>query len=349
MYQLDIITKIPEPEPDGAIYIRQGESAFLEFDKDHNVSSIQINGRTDEQMEKTIPALVIAISDDPQEIFSGFNAPSYPHMKIPFLAISSDRDAFLNCNADGKIHYHMPAEGTPHDSHNERKYLHELIKKTEYCCIFCSQTDPLHFFHLAGYLAYFGRQYKTLMVLALIGNGDHDLCQDVIDDYFKNFHTIILPLDNTNSIVPIKRIRDLCDATINDVVSQGSLRTALIDQDREKVQGLLLKGGICYLGGHIAGGPDDRDLIKGFVQSVGVNCKTPVCGSYVFLSFPSRFTAASTINEVYDFGRYVFEILHKNIPSHFSPEIRPEVSYPDVEEPYDMNIWIFTGDYKLPK
>jgi hypothetical protein len=121
MYQLDIITEIPEPEPDGGIYIRQGESAFLEFDKNHNVSSVQICGRTAEQMEKTIPALVITISDDPQEIFSGFNAPSYPDMKIPFLAISSDRDALLKCNADGKIHYHMPADGIPHDSHDQRE------------------------------------------------------------------------------------------------------------------------------------------------------------------------------------------------------------------------------------
>jgi hypothetical protein len=126
-------------------------------------------------------------------------------------------------------------------------------------------------------------------------------------------------------------------------------RTALIDQDREKVIGLMFKGGICYLGGHIAEGPDDRDLIKGFVKSVGVTCKTPVCGSYVFLSFPSKFAAVSTINEVDELCQYVFDTLYKNIPSHFSPEIRPEVAYPDVEERYEMSVWVFTGDHKLPE
>ena len=57
--------------------------------------------------------------------------------------------------------------------------------------------------------------------------------------------------------------------------------------------------------------------------------------------------ADSTMDEVYVLGQYVFDDLYLNIPSRYPPEIRPEVAYPDVEEPYDLNVWVFTGDYKL--
>jgi hypothetical protein len=338
MYQLDIIAEIPEAKPDGAIYIRQGESALVEFDKNHNVSSIQISGRTAEQMEKTIPALVIAISDDPQEIFSGFQKPCDPKEKIPFLAISSDRNTLSKCSAEGKIYYHMTAD-CPDGYRDPWQYMKEIMRKTEYCFIFCSQTDT-GFIHLAGELAQLGREQKTLMVLAIIGKQQPDSFEN-INEIIDKFHTSILPSDRSDSPVqaPIHRIRDLCEATMGDLVSQGG-RPSFTNQDRTVVEGLLFNGGVCYLGRHIAGSPDNRELFKGFIQSIGGNCKTPIVGTYSILKVPPE----STTDVAYDLGGYVSDYLSLNILSRYSPQVRLEVSYPEIETQYDMNIWIFTGN-----
>ena len=343
MYQLDIITELPEPKPDGAIYIRQGESALVEFDKNHNVSTIQISGRTAEQMEKTIPALVIAISDDPQEIFCGFQEPCYPEEKIQFLAISSDRNTLLKCSADGKIYYRKTMD-CPDGSQDPWEYLREIVRKTEYCFIFCSQAET-GFIHLAGELAQSGREQNTLMVLAITGKKQPDSVGNVTEIIGK-FHTSILPDDRSDSIVQasINQIRDLCEATMGDLVSQGG-RPSFTSQDRTVVEGLLFNGGVCYLGGHIAGNPDNRDLINGCIQSVVGNCQAPICGAYVILRLPPE----STTDVAYDLGGYVSDNLSLNVLSRYAPQVRLEVSYPEIETQYDMSIWIFTGEYKLPR
>ena len=166
MYQLDIITKIPELEPDGIIRIRPGESAIVRIDESDSPSpTADICGRPAEWMYKTIPALVIALSDDLDEIFRVFRAPEDPEDAVPFLAISSDLDMLLSCRAEGKVLCRKTADYSSRPS-EAMQYLHEIIRKTEYCLSLCSRTDPA-WIQLAGQITQYAREQNTLSVLAV--------------------------------------------------------------------------------------------------------------------------------------------------------------------------------------
>ena len=238
MYQLNIITKIPEPEPDGIIRIRPGESTVVQIDGSD--SAPDIRGRPAEWKNKTIPALIVAISDDLHEIFQIFRAPKDTEDAIQFLAISSDSDALLSCRADGKIFCRKTA-GCSGGLSEPMQYLHEIIAKTEYCIILCSRRTPDWIF-LAGEIAQYARDQNTLTVLVLIGKGEAD--SDQIDfDLCGRFHTIILNTNHPASVSPVslERIRDLCEATLYDIVVSGG-RHGLEPDYRTNVRDLMSNG-----------------------------------------------------------------------------------------------------------
>jgi len=341
MHQLNIITKIPEPEPDGIITIRPGESTIVPINGGDPASSVPyIHGRPAEWRDKTIPALIITISDDLDEIFRVFPAPDDQEDAIPFLAISSDNEALLSCRADGKILYRRTADRSL-DRSDAMQYLHEIIAKTEYCFILCSRTNPA-WIQLAGEIAYFARAQNTLTVLAIIGEGEPGLSEDTADLLGK-FHTVILTPNNSNNISPasLEQIRDLCEATIDDIVASGG-RHAL-ERDYGNVRELLLNGGISYLGGYTVGGPDARKLIDGYVQSMQDANRSLVGGTYSFLRIPWH----STVDAATGLRNSLYDILAEKVPARYLHQIRIEGYYPKVEGRYDLIIWTFTGGYKL--
>ncbi|MCK9592358.1 MAG: hypothetical protein M0Q91_10170 [Methanoregula sp.] len=342
MYQLDTLTKIPEPVPDGVIRIRPGESILLRIDEKRSESSVpQINGRPTEWIDKTIPALIIAISDNVSDIFRVFHAPEDPEDAVPFLAISSDRDALLSCRAEGKILWSKPVDHIPKPSES-MQYLHEIIRKTEYCCILCSRTNPA-WIQLAGEIAHFAREQNTLTVLALIGKGlpaSHENVSDIVG----KFHTIIGSSENSNSVSPasLEKIRDLCEATIDDIVASGG-RHAVVSDDRFIVRELLFTGGLSYPEWHIAGKPDALELISGYVESIHGNNQTLIGGTYSILKIPWE----STIDAATELRNSLIGILFERVPSMHPHQMRLEGFYPEVEGQFDLSIWTFTGNYKL--
>jgi len=338
MYQLDIITRIPEPEPDGIIRIRPGESAIVRIDESGAHSpTADTCGRPAEWRNKTIPALVIALSDDLDEIFRVFHPPEDPEDAVLYLAISSDLDRLLSCRVVGKILCSKTADCSSEPS-DAMLYLHEIIAKTEYCFILCSRTNPA-WIQLAGEIAYFARAQNTLTALAIIGEGGPGLSEDTADLLGK-FHTVILTPDN-RSPASLEQIRDLCEATIDDIVASGG-RHAL-ERDYGNVRELLLNGGISYLGGHTAGGPDACNLIDGYVQSMQGANRGLVGGTYSFLRIPWH----STVDAATVLRNSLYDILAEKVPARYLHQIRIEGYYPKVEGRYDLIVWTFTGNYEL--
>jgi hypothetical protein len=157
------------------------------------------------------------------------------------------------------------------------------------------------------------------------------------------FHTVILTPNNSNNISPayLEQIRDLCEATIDDIVANGG-RHAL-ERDYGNVRELLLNGGISYLGGHTAGGPDARKLIDGYVQSMQDPNRSPVGGTYSFLRIPWH----STVDAATGLRNSLYDILAEKVPARYLHQIRIEGYYPKVEGRYDLIVWTFTGNYEL--
>lgn len=343
MYQLEIISKIQEPEPDGIIHIRQGESVLLEIDNKQSVPSDPlISGRPVEWRKKTIPALIIAISDSLHEIFQVFQPPKYPEYNIPFLAISSDKNTLLKCRAEGKIFIHVTSD-CPDRSSEAMHHLEEVIGKTEYCFILCSQANP-EFIQLAGEIANFGRKQNTLMVLSMIGKEQLG-SSDTISDSLGNFHSVVLPSVKSDNIVivPIEQIRDFCEATIDSVVAKG-WRSTIVPNNSKIVRELLFHGGLGCLGWHMTGNPDAQGLINGYVELVNEKSHPPIVRTYTILKVPFE----STLNEAYDLFETISNILFENVPSQYPHEMKLEAYNPELEGQYDLSIWTFSGEYKLP-
>jgi hypothetical protein len=340
MYQLAIITKIPEPKPDGTIHIRPGESAIVRIDESDSVPDI--NGRPLEWMNKTIPALIITLSDDLHETFRVFQAPKDPEDAIPFLAISSDRNALLNCRAEGKILYRMTAD-CPAGPSEPMQYLHETIGKTEYCIILCSRTNP-EWINLAGEIAEFSREQNTLTVLVVTGKGE-SVSHENIPDILGRFHAIIWSRDNSRCISTAspEQIRDLCEATIDDIVASGG-RHGVVSNDRFIVRELLFTGGISHSCWHIEGKPDALELISKYVESIYENNLTHIGGTYSILKIPWK----STIDAAIELRNSLLEILIQKVPSRYPHQMRVEGYYPEIEGQFDLRIWTFTGNYKFP-
>ena len=106
---------------------------------------------------------------------------------------------------------------------------------------------------------------------------------------------------------------------------------------------LLLNGGISYLGGHTAGGPDARKLIDGYVQSMQGANRSRVGGTYSLLRIPWH----STVDAATELRNSVVDILAEKVPARYLHQIRIEGYYPKEEGQYDLIIWTFTGDYEL--
>lgn len=342
MYQLDIITKIHEPKPDGVIRIRPGESAFVQIEADISASSTpEILGRPVGLEEKTIPALIIAVSEDPGEILRVFQIPQDPEDTVPFLAISPDRNALLTCRAEGKILSRITAD-YPDVISEPMRYLHEIIRKTEFCIILCSRTYP-EGNHLVGEMAQFSREQNTLTILSVIGGGEPDFPEDV-SDILGKFHAIILNSDYSNSIpfASLERIRDLCEATINDVVTSGG-RHALVPNDRLVVRELLLHGGISNSGWHTAGIPDAHEFIRWYVQSIQGNSHPDVAGTYSILKIPWE----STMDAATQFRDSLVDILNDKVRSRYPHQMRIDGYYPETDGHFELSIWTFSGNYKI--
>ncbi len=340
MYHLDIITRIPEPEPDGIIRIRPGESTIVRIDESDSVP--QIHGRPAEWSDKKIPALVIALSDDTDEIFRLYYAPEDPEDAVPFLAISSDLNRLLSCRAEGKVLFCKTADRSS-GSAEAMQYLHEIIRKTEYCIFLCSRRDPA-WIHLAGQIAQYARAQNTLAVLAVIGEGKPDSNENM-SDILEKFHTIILTLKNSNSLstASLEQTRDLCEATIDDIVASGG-KHAFLPSDRLIVRDLLFKGGISYLMWHSAGDADVHELIKGYVGSVQGNDPIMTGGTYSILKAPWQ----STVDAATELRNSLLDILVEKVPSRYPHQMRVEGYYPEVEGQFDLSTWTFTGNYKFP-
>jgi hypothetical protein len=336
MYQLDILTKIPEPKHDGIIRIRPGESAIVRADGGDTAPDIR--GRPVEWKNKTIPSLVITITDDLPEIFRAFQAAHDPEDAVPFLAISSDRDALLSCRAEGKILFRQTADCSGR-APEPMRYLQETIAKTEYCIILCSRKNP-GWLELAGEIVQSAREQNTLTVLAMIGAGEQDF-YDNVSEIVGKFHTIILTPDNSSAIsmVSLEQIRDLCEATTDEIVGYGG-RPSLEPDDPGKVRELLFNGGISYLGCHVAGEPDAQSLIRGYVKSVQGNQKILNGGTYSILKIPWE----STINAAVALRNSFIDILVEKVPSRYPHYMRIEGYYPEIEGHIDVAIWTFTGN-----
>jgi hypothetical protein len=332
---LDILTKIPEPEPDRIIRIRPGESTIVRVDGGDTAPDIR--GRPAEWKNKTIPALIIAISDDLTEIFRIFQAPDDPEDAVPFLSISSDRHALFSCRAEGKILFRQTADSSERTTES-MQYLQDTIAKTEYCIILCSRTNPA-WIHLAGEIAQFARAQNTLTVLAIIGDGE-PYSQEKVSDIMGKFHTILLASDNSNNVstVSLEQIRDLCEATIDEIVASGG-RRSLEPDDPRKVQVLMFNGGISYLGCHAVGESDAQRLISGYMKSVEGNNKILNGGTYSILKIPWE----STINAAIALRNSLIDILETKVPSRYPHYVRIEGYLPEAEGQVDLSIWIFTG------
>jgi hypothetical protein len=339
MYQLEILTKMPEPKPDGIIRIRPGESTIVQIDMCD--SAPDIRGRPAEWRFKTIPAVIIAITDDLLEIFRVFQAPEEPEDAVPVLSFSSDRIALLSCRADGKILYRKTADCSSRSS-EPMQYLHEIIAKTEYCIVLCSQRTPDWMF-LAGQIAQFARDQNTLIVLALIGKGEADSYQSAFDP-FEKFHTIIANPDHPASVSPVslERIHDFCEATLYDIVVSGG-RHGLEPDYRTNVRDLMFNGGIC-VPWHTPGKPDARELLKEYLPSVQINDQTTIAGTYSILKIPWE----STIDDAIQLRNSLYKILDENIPSRYPHLVRIEGYSPEIEGQVDLSIWTFTGNREVP-
>ena len=343
MNQLDIIAKIPEPERDGIIRIRPGESTVVRIDKHaHQSSAPDIQGRPSEWKDKTFPALIIVISDDFDEIFRKFQTLEDPEDAIPFLAISSNLDRLLSCRAEGKVLYRKTTDCSS-DKSEAMQYLHEIIRKTEYCFFFCSGTDPT-WIHLAGQIAQDAREQNTLAVLASLGEGE-PVSQEYISDILGKFHTIIWLTDNSKnaSTGSIEQIQDLCEATIDDIVAAGG-RHGVVSNDRFIVRDLLFTGGISYSDWYIVGKPDALGLIRGYGDSIHENNLTHISGTYSILKIPWE----STLDTATELRNSLLEILIQKVPSRYPHQMRIEGYYPETEGQYDLITWTFTGKYTLP-
>jgi hypothetical protein len=340
MYQLDIIAKIPEPEPDGTIRIRPGESTIVRIDERTPRSSApDIRGRPAEWKVKTIPALIIVIGDDLDEIFKVFQALEDPEDAIPFLAISSDLDRLLSCRAEGKVLYRKTTDCSSGIS-EAMQYLHEIIRKTEYCFFFCSGTDPA-WIQLAGQIAQDTREQNTLAVLALLWERE-PVFHENIPDILGLFHTIIWSTDNSKSTGSIEQIRDLCEATIDDIVAVGG-RHGIVSNDRFVVRELLFTGGISYSGWHIEGKPDALEIISGYVEPIHENDLPLISGTYSILKIPWE----STLDVATELRNSLLEILIQKVPARYPHQMRIEGYYPETEGQFDLIIWNFTGKYTL--
>jgi hypothetical protein len=340
MYHLEILTKIPEQEPDGIIRIRPGESAIVRIDDSNAASAVpDICGRPAEWREKTIPALVIVMGEDPDEIFRVFKAPEDPEDAVPFLTLFHDRGALLRCRAEGKVLIRLTAD-SPGGSSEPMQYLHNIIGKTEYCFFICSLINPA-WIQMAAEMAQHAREQHTLSVIALTGEGS-SVSSENISGILKKFHTVILPPDNSlKNPIFLEQIRDLGEATINDVVASGD-RHGLISSDREVVRDILFNGGISYLGGHTVG--DAHKLFKNFNCFVLGKNETYMEGTYSILKIPWE----STIDAAIELRNSLFDILVEMVPSRYLHQIRIEGYYPEAEEQYDLSIWTFTGKSGLP-
>jgi len=339
MYSLEILTRIPEPKPDGIIRIRPGESTIVQIDTCD--SAPDIRGRPAEWRFKTIPALIIAISDDLPEIFRVFQAPEDPEDAVPVLSLSSDHIALLSCRADGKILYRKTADCS-FGSSEPMQYLHEIIAKTEYCIILCSQRTPNWMF-LAGQIAQFARDQNTLIVLALIGKGEADSYQSGFNP-FEKFHTIIANPDHPASVAPVclERIRDFCEATLYDIVMSGG-RHGLEPDYRTNVRDLMFNGGIC-VPWHTPGKPYARELLKEYLISVQPKNQATITGTYSILKIPWK----STIDDAIRLRNSLYMILDEYIPSRYPHIMRIEGYAPEIEGLVDLNIWTFTGNHEVP-
>ena len=338
MSLLEIITKIPELEPDGIIRIRPGESTIVRIDGGTTASPVpEIHGRPAEWREKTIPALVIVISEDPFEIFRVFKAPEDPEDAVPFLALSPDRGALLRCRAEGKVLIRLTAD-SPGGSSEPMQYLHDIIAKTECCFIICSRRNPA-WIHLAAEIAENAREQHTLTVTALIGEGSFASYENY-SGILKKFHTVILPPDNAGKSIPIplEQIRDFCEATMYDVVASGD-RSGLVSNVGTGVRNLLFNGGISYFGGHTAGKTDAREIFRRFIRSFQEEYQTPAGGTYSILKIPWE----STIDAAIEFRNSLFDRLGEKVPSRYPHQIRIEGYDPETEGQYDLSIWSFTG------
>jgi hypothetical protein len=338
MSRLEIITKIPELEPDGIIRIRPGESTIVRIDRGDTAPPVpEIHGRPAEWREKTIPALVIVISEDPFEIFRVFKVPEDPEDAVPFLALSPESGALLRCRAEGKVLIRLTADSTGGSS-EPMQYLHDIIAKTEYCFFLCSRRNPA-WIQLAAEIAENAREQHTLTVMAFIGEGSFGSYENY-SDILKKFHTLILPTDNSfRSIpIPLEQIRDFCEATMNDVVASGD-RCGLVSGDCSIVRDLLFNGGISYSGGHTAGEPDAQELVRGLERSLQEDYQSQTGGTYSILKIPWE----STIDAAMELRTSLFDILGEMAPSRFPHQIRIEGYFPEAEGQYDLNIWSFTG------
>ena len=111
--------------------------------------------------------MIIAISDDLHEIFQVLWSPEDPEDAVPFLVRSSDNKALRSSKADGKILFYKIADYFC-SSLEPMQYLHDIIRKTEYCWILCFFTNPV-WIQPAGEIALSTRDQNTLTVLAVIG------------------------------------------------------------------------------------------------------------------------------------------------------------------------------------
>jgi hypothetical protein len=334
MYQLDIITKIPEPKPDGIISIRLGESAIVRIDESDSPSpTTDICGRPAEWRDKAIPALIIALSDDLDEIFRVFHAPEDPEDAVPFFAISSELDRLISCRAEGKVLYHKTADCSSGPS-EAMQYLHEIIRKTEYCFFLCSRTDPA-WIQLAGQIAQYAREQNTLSVLAVTGEREPG-SDEILSDIREKFHTIIQSSDDSTER-SLERIRDLCEATLDDIVASGG-RHAVVRDNRFVVRELLFNGGSSYPVWNTAGKPDAHELIRDYVHSVQVNNRLIVTGTYSILKIPWE----STVDDANELRNSLLEILIEKVPSRYPHQMRIEGYYTEIEGQFDLGIWTFT-------
>jgi hypothetical protein len=334
MYQLDIITKIPEPEPDGIIRIRPGESAIVRIDESGAHSpTADICGRPAEWRNKTIPALVIALSDDLDEIFRVFHAPEDPEDAVPFIVISSDRELLLDCRAEGKILCRKTADCSSRPA-EAIQYLHEIIGNTEYCIFLCSRRDPA-WIQLAGQIALYAREQNTLSVLAVTGEKEPG-SDEILSGIQVKFHSIIQSPDHSTERF-LERIHDLCEATIDDIVASGG-RNALVRDDRFVIRELLFNGGTGDPVWNTAGKPDAFELIRGYVKSIHKNNHTLIAGTYSILKIPWE----STMGAATELRNSLLDILVEKVASKYPHQMRIEGYYPEIEGQIDLSIWTFS-------